>query len=172
MSPICTMFRQSYLLFLRRQRTWIDVYPSKIFFVNPWSAACQNSLSFTLFLNLLNSCPLSQWCHPTILSSITHFPSCPESFPESRSFSTSQLSHHVPKGGFSFNTSLSNAYLGLISFKNDWFDLLGVSKGLSRIFSSTTVWKHQFLGTQPSWWCNSLIHAWLLEKFTYLHCPY
>ena len=60
-------------------------------------------------------------------------------------------------------TSPSNEYLGLISFRINWFDLLAV-KGLSRVFSSTTIWKHQFFGSQPSLWSNSHICTWVLEK--------
>ena len=63
----------------------------------------------------------------------------------------------------SFSLSPSNEYSGLISFRIDWFDLLDV-KGLSRDFSSTSVWKHQFFGTQPSLWATSYIHTWALEK--------
>ena len=64
---------------------------------------------------------------------------------------------------FSFSISPSNEYSGSISFRMDW--LISVqSKGLSRVFSSTTVQKHQFFSLQPSLWSNSHIHTWLLEK--------
>ena len=64
---------------------------------------------------------------------------------------------------WSFSFSISpNEYSGLIFFRVDWFNLL--SKGPSRVFSRTIVWKHQFLGVQPSLWFNSHIHIWLLEK--------
>ena len=63
---------------------------------------------------------------------------------------------------FSFSISLSNAYSGLIAFRIDWFDLLAVQAILQE--SNTTVWKHQFFGTQPSLWSNSHIRTWLLEK--------
>ena len=65
---------------------------------------------------------------------------------------------------FSFSISPSNEYSGLISFRIDCFDLLLQSKGLSRVFSSTTIQKHQFFGTQSSLWSNSHIHTGLLEK--------
>ena len=61
----------------------------------------------------------------------------------------------------------SNEYSGLISFRIDWFDLFAVQRtlqGLSKVFSSTTVQKHQFFGAQPSSWSNSHIHTWLLEE--------
>ena len=62
---------------------------------------------------------------------------------------------------FSFSISPSNEHLGLFSFKMDWLDLL---EGLSRVFSNTTVQKHQFFGAQPSSQSNSHIHTWPLEK--------
>ena len=64
---------------------------------------------------------------------------------------------------FSFSISPSNEYSGLISFRIDWFDLL-VSRGLSRVFSNTTVQKHQFFSAQLSLWSKPHIHTWLLEK--------
>ena len=107
-----------------------------------------------------NSCPLSRWCHPTISSSVTPFSSCPQSFPASES----ALCIRWPKyWSFSFSISLSNEYSGLISFRIYWLDHR-VSKGLSRVFSSTTVVKHQFFSAQPALWSNSHICTWLLEK--------
>ena len=71
-----------------------------------------------------NSCPLSQWCHPTISSSVVTFSSCLQSFPASGYFQMSVLCIRWPKyWSFSFSTSLSNEYSGLISFRIDWFDL-------------------------------------------------
>ena len=64
---------------------------------------------------------------------------------------------------FSFNISPSSEYPGLISFRIDWLELLAV-QGFSRVFSNTTVQKHQFFSTQLSFWSNSHIHTWLLEK--------
>ena len=97
-----------------------------------------------------NSCPLSRWCHPTISSSIIPF-SCLQSFPASGSF---QVSQFFPSGGQSigvsaFSISLSNEYSRLISFRMVWLDLLAVQR-LSRVFSNTTVQKHQFFGAQLS----------------------
>ena len=111
-----------------------------------------------------NSCPLSWWCHPTISSSAVHFSSCLQSFPASGSF---QMSHFLASGGQSIGTSAS-----ILSMNNqDWFPLEWTgwislqSKGLSRVFSNTTVQKHQFFGdTQLSLQSNSHIHTWLLEK--------
>ena len=111
-----------------------------------------------------NSCPLSWWCHPTISSSVTPF-SCPQSFPAWVFSNELALPIRCLKyWSFSFSICPANEYSGLISFRIDWFDLLVVQGTLSRVFSSTTVWKHQFLGTQPSLWPNSLICTSLLEN--------
>ena len=112
-----------------------------------------------------NPCPLSQWCHPTISSSIVPFSSCPQSFLAEGSFQMSQLfmSDGQSIGSFTFSISPSSEHPGLISFMMDWLDLLQ-SKGLSRVFSNITVQKHQFFGTQFSLKYNSHIHKWPLEK--------
>ena len=74
-----------------------------------------------------NSCPLSQWCHPTISSSVTPFSSCPQSFPASIFSNESAQCIRWPKNWpFSFSISPSNEYLGLISFRINWLDLLAV----------------------------------------------
>ena len=98
--------------------------------------------------------------HP--LSSLLLLPSI---FPSIRVFSTESALHIMwPKyWSFSFSISPSNEYSGLISFRTDWFHLL-VVQGLSRVFSSTTVQKHQFVGAQPSLCSISHICTWLLEK--------
>ena len=81
-----------------------------------------------------NPCPLSRWCHPTILSSVVPFSSCLQSFPASGSF---QMSHLFPSGGqsssFSFSISPSNEHPGLISFRMDWLDLLAVQGTLKSL---------------------------------------
>ena len=110
-----------------------------------------------------NSCPLTRWCHPTISSSVIPFSSCLQSFPASGSF---LRSWHFASGGQSIEASAS------VLLKNiqGWVPL-GLTglitlqfKGLSRVFSNTTVWRHQFLSTRASSWSNSHIHTWLLEK--------
>jgi len=75
-----------------------------------------------------NSCPLSQWCHPTISPSVTHFSSSPRSFPESGSFPMCWLFASCGQSiwSFCFSISPSNEYSGLIFFRIDWFDLLAV----------------------------------------------
>ena len=97
-----------------------------------------------------NSSPLSQWCHPTISSSVAPFSSCLQSFSASGSFPMSQFFTSGSQN-VSFSICASNEYSGLISFRMDWLDLLQ-SKGPSRVFSNTTAQKHQFFGAQPSLW--------------------
>ena len=98
-----------------------------------------------------NSCPLSWWCHPTISSSVVRFSSCPQSFPTSRSFQMSQL---FAWGGQSTGVSASTSVLRVNT--QDWSPLGWTgwislqSKGLSRVFSNTTVQKHQFFSAQLS----------------------
>ena len=112
-----------------------------------------------------DSCPSSRWCHPAISSSVIPFSSCPQSLPSSESFPMSQL---FVWGGQSIGVSASASFLP----KNtqDWSPLEWTgwislqSRGLSRVFSNTTVQKHQFFGAQLSLQSNSHIHIWLLEK--------
>ena len=98
-----------------------------------------------------NSCPLSQWCHPTISSSVVPFSSCLQSFPASGSFPMSQL---FTSDGQSIGVSASASVLPMNI--QDWFPFGWTgwvslqSKGLSRVFSNTTVQKHQFFGAQLS----------------------
>ena len=107
-----------------------------------------------------NLCPLKLGGHPTILSSVVPFSSCLQSSPKSRSFQMSQFfaSGGQSIGSFSFSISPSNEYSGLVSLRVDWWISLQ-SKGLSRVFSNTTVQKHQFFGTQISLQSNFLIHT-------------
>ena len=106
-----------------------------------------------------NSCLRSRWCHPTISSSVALLSSSPQSFPVSGSLPMSRL---FISDGQSIGVSASASILPVNI--QDWFPLrlTGLisllSKGLSRVFSSTTVRKHQFLGAQPSLWSNS--HIW------------
>ena len=98
-----------------------------------------------------NSCSSSQWCHPTISSSVIPFSSCLQSLPESGSFPMSQL---FTSGGQSIGVSASTSVLSMNTqdwSPLGWKDLISLqSKGLSRVFSNTTVQKHQFFGTQLS----------------------
>ena len=112
-----------------------------------------------------NSCPLSRWCHPAISSSVVPFSSCPQSLPVSGSFPMSQI---FAWGGQSIGVSASASILPMNT--QDWSPLGWTgwislqSKGLSRVFSNTTVEKHQFFGSQLSLWSNSHIHTWPQEK--------
>ena len=99
----------------------------------------------------LNPCPLSRWCHPTISSSVVPFSSCPQSFPASGSFQMSQI---FASGGQNIGVSTSASVLPMNIqgwFPLGWTGWISLqSKGLSRVFSNTTVQKHQFFGTQLS----------------------
>ena len=112
-----------------------------------------------------NPCPLSQWCYPTISSSVIPFSSCPQSFPTSGSFPMSQL---FASGSQSIGVSASTSVLPMNTQDSSLLGWTGwisfQSKGLSRVFSNTTVQKDQFFGTQFSLYSNSNIHTWPLEK--------
>jgi len=131
-------------------------------FAIPWTAACRASLSITNSQSLVKLMSIELvmpsshliLCHPLLLQ--------PSIFSSIRVFSKeSALCIRWPKyWSFSFNISPSNEYLGLKSFRVDSLQ----SKGLSRVFSNTTVQKHQFFSAQLSSQFNSYIHTWLLEK--------
>ena len=134
-SPIlCSQFSSVQSL----SRVWL--------FVTPWIAACQASLSITI-----SRSSSSPWCHPAISSSVIPFSSCPQSLPTSESFPMSQL---FTWGGQSTGVSSLASFLAKKSQGwspsecTGWISLQ--SKGLSRVFSNTTVQKHWFFGTQLS----------------------
>ena len=112
-----------------------------------------------------DSCPLSLWCYLTISSSTAPYSFCLLSSPASRSFPMNWL---FASGDQSIGVSASVSVLPMNI--QGWFPLRFTSfislqsKGLSRVFSSTTIKKHQFFGAQPSLWYSSHIHTWLLEK--------
>ena len=110
-----------------------------------------------------NSCPSSHWCHPTISSSVIPFSSRLQSFPASGSFLTSQL---FSSGGQSIGASTSVLPMNIQDlFPLGLTGLISLqSEGLSRVFSNTTVQKHQFFSTKTFLWSNSHIHTWPLEK--------
>ena len=122
-------------------------------FATPWSTACQPSLSITQsllkFMSIESVMPSNHLilCHHLLLPSI---------FPSMRVFSSESILYI--RWPISFFISPSTEYSGLISFRMDWLDLLAV-QGLSRVFSNTTVQKHQFFGAQLSLWSNSPIHT-------------
>ena len=127
-------------------------------FATLWTAACQVSLSFTISWRLLKLMSTESvmptnhliLCHPLIL--------LPSIFPSIRVFSNESVLHiRWPKYcSFSFNPS--SEYSGLISFRMDWLMSL-LSKGLSRVFSSIRIRKHQFFSALPSLWSNSQIRT-------------
>ena len=112
-----------------------------------------------------NSCPSSRWCHPTISSSVIPFSSCFQSFPASGS---SPMSQFFTSGGQNIGVSASASVLPMNIqgwFPLGWTGWISLqSKGLSRVFSNTTLQKHQFFNTQLSSQSNSHIHTRTLEK--------
>ena len=136
-------------------------------FATLWTATHQAYLSITNSQSCSNSCPSSWWCHPTISSYVVPFSSCLQSFITSGSFLKSQFfTSGVQSTGAWASASASVLQMNI----QDWFPLWWTgwislqSKGLSRVFSNTTVQKHQFFGAQLSLWSDSHIHTWLLEK--------
>ena len=122
-----------------------------VFFLEKGLTQTNGILEYCLFRACSNSCPLSWWCRPTILSSVSPLSSCLQSFPASGSFPVSQF---VASGGQIIGVSASASVLPMNI--QDWFPLglAGLislqSKWLSRVFSNTTVQKHRFLDTQLS----------------------
>ena len=120
-------------------------------FVAPWTTARQASFPSPTPRVHSNSCPSSRWCHPAISSSVLPFTSCLKSFPTSGSF---QMSQFFASGGQNIGVSASTSVLRINT--QDWFPLGWTgwislqSKGLSRVFSNTTVQKHQFFYAQLS----------------------
>ena len=134
-------------------------------FATTWIAACQASLSITnsrSSLRLTSIEPVMPTSHLILGRPLLLLPQIP---PSIRVFSNESTLHMKWPEYWSFSFSIipSKEQPGLISFRMDWLDLL-VSKGLSRVFSNTTVQKHQFFCAQLSSQSNSHIHAWLLEK--------
>ena len=132
-------------------------------FATPWNAIYQAPLSSTTSRVCSNSRPLNWWCYVTISSSAVPFSICFQSFPTCGlfqrvgSFALSSQSTRASASVFPMNIQggFPLGSTGLISLQ---------SKGLSRVFSSITVWKHPFFSTQPSLWLNSHMSTWLLEK--------
>ena len=135
------------------------------FFATPWTAAPQASPSIT------NSRSLLKLRYSEVVTTFNHLILChpllilPSIFPSIRVFSSETVLHiRWPKyWSFSLSISPPNEFLGLTSFRIDWFNLFAVLKRLSRVFSNTTVQKHQFFGAQLSSQSNSRIHTWPLE---------
>ena len=142
-----------------------SVAKSCLTFTTSWTIACKASLSFTISHNLLKlktTDPVMPSNRVILCCFLLLLPSI---FPSIKVFPVSRLSI---SGGQSIGSSASASVLPMNI--QDWFpleltDLISLlSKGLKRVFSGTTIWKHQFFGAQPSLWSNSHIHTWLLEK--------
>ena len=166
-SPLSDIYIHDFQTFSSLSNIVIIVQlPSHVgLFVTPWAVACQALLSSSISLSLLklmsneSVMPSNNLihCNPLLL--------LPSIFPSIKVFS-SELPLHSrwPKyWSFSISISLCNEYSGLISFRIDWFDPFA-PKGLSRVFSSTTIWKHPFFSPQPSLWSYSRNLSWLLGK--------
>ena len=128
-------------------------------FVTQWTAARQVSLSFTISQSLLKLMSVESVMTSNQLILCCLLLLLPSIFPNSKVFPMSS-------GGQGIGASASILPMNI----RDWFPLRStvlislLSKGLSRVFSSTTVWRYQFFSAQPSLWSNSHIHPWLLEK--------
>ena len=134
-------------------------------YVTPWTAAHRLPCPLPSPGACSNSCPLSQWCHSTISSSVIPF-SCLQSFPALGSFPLSWL---FTSGGQSIGASASTSVLPMKIwdwFPLGWTDLISLqSKGLSRVFFSTTIQKHHFFSSLLSLWSSSHICTWLLVLY-------
>ena len=142
---------------------WSVQFSCSVIFDPPWLYVLQHArppCSSPTPRVYSNSCPSSRWCHPTISTSVLSFSSLLLSFPVLGSFPMSQF---FAPGGQSIGASGSASVFPMNI--QDWFPLGWTgwislqSKGLSRVFSDTTVQNHQFLVTQPSLWSNSHIHT-------------
>ena len=153
------------MLSLKQLNLWLLFFSCSVVFNSLWPRGSQHRLPCPSLSPRVcsNSCPVSWWCYPTISSSVARFSPCLQSFPASGSFSMSGL---FTSGGKGFGASDSTSALLMriqYWFPLGWTGLISLLfKGLSRVFSSTTVWKHQFFGTQPSLWSN--IHTWLRDR--------
>ena len=149
------------LKFLAFQCSSVQLFSRVRLYVTPWITARQDSLSITNSQSWLK--PMS--IESVMPSSVVPFSSCPQSLPASGSFPMSQL---FAWGGQSIGVSASASVLPMNTrdlSPSGWTGWISVqSKGLSRVFSNTTVQKRQFFGAQLSSQSNSHIHIWALEK--------
>ena len=124
----------------------------------PWTEVCQASLSITVSLNLLNSCPLSQWYHPIISSSVTP-PPLALSFSYQGLFQWVSSSHQMAKvSELQFQHQSFSEYSGLISFRVDWFDLLAVQVTLKSL-------PHQHSSKESILWCSVFFMVQLSHSY-------
>ena len=152
-------------MLIRHQFTLVQSLSRVRLFATPWIAARLASYPSPTARVHSDSCPSSQWCHPAISSSVVPFSSCPQSLPAAESFPMSKL---FAWGGQNTGVSALASFLPKNTqgwSPSEWTAWISLqSKGLSRVFSNTTVQKHQFFGAQPSSQSNSHIHTWPQEK--------
>ena len=142
----------------------VQSFSSVWLFVTPWTAACQASLSFIISQSLFKLMSIESMMPSNHLILCCPLLLLPSVFSSIRGFSCESALHRWPKyWSFSFSISPSNDYSGLISFRINWLDLLVVQGTLKSLLQHQSS-KHQFFGTQPSFWSNSHICTWLLEK--------
>ena len=143
-----------------RQKVKVKPLSPVLLFATPRTAARQAFLSITISLNLPKLMYIESVMPSNHLILCHHLLLLPSIFPRIRVFSNeSALCIRWPKyWSFSFSICPSREYSGLISFRIDWFDFLAI-QGTLRVFSNTTVQKHQFFETQPSLWSNSHTHT-------------
>ena len=134
-------------------------------FATPWTAVSQPSCPWPSPRVCTSPCPLHWWCHPVTSSSDALFSLCPQSFPASGTFPMSPLFASDNQ-----NTGVSASASVLPMSIRGWFPLRLAGlisllcKGLSGVFSSTTIWRHQFFGTPPSLQCSSHNQTWPLGR--------
>ena len=152
-------------LFKTPQFSSVQSFSHVWLFATPWTSAQQASLFITKSQSLLKLMSIQLEMPSNISSSVIPYPSGLQSFPESGSFQMNQV---FASGGQSIGVSASASVFPMNiqdCFPLGWTGWISLqSKGLSRIFSNTTVQKHQFFSTQLSLLSNSHIHKWLLEK--------
>ena len=162
---LSSKFFSNLIFFFQHQFSSVQSLSHLRLFATPWTAARQASRPSPTPGVHTNPCPLSLWCHPTISSSVVPFSFCPQSFQASGSFQMSQL---FTSGSQSIGVSASTSVLPMNT--QDWSPLGWTgwiflqSRGLSRVFSNTTVQKHQFFSSWLSSQSNSPNHTWPLEK--------
>ena len=157
-------FRDLFMFLLYRQFSSVQLLSHFRLFVTPWTAALQASLSITNSKRLLNLMSIEPVMSSNHLILCCHLLLPPSIFPSIRLFSNRSVLHiRWPKyWSFSFSINTSNEHSGLIPLR--WYGWMSLqSKGLSRVFSNTSVQKHQFFSTQHSLQSNSHIHTWPLE---------
>ena len=156
---------QNYILQMRYQIQFSSAAQSCPTLCDPMTCSTPGLPIYHQLPECTQPCPSSQWCCPTISSSVIPFSSCPQSFPASGSFQMSRLFTSSGSQSIGVSTSTSVLPMNTQDWSLGWTSWISLqSKGLSRVFSNTTVQKHQYFGTELSWQSNSHIHTRPLEK--------